>query len=167
MSLFFTNEEILNTATAQLQELAIWQMPPGQGDLILKRGAYLLPPAFQEIGWDFLPDHIRTYRTFDVPISGHWQGQAIRLDAAGKRWLRFEDEAELRAWSAAYGVALPEVQQGVDFTLALPKGDLQVLPLEILARCKAVRVLGGRAYRCHLEAFHGGHCRFIAHHKEA
>lgn len=167
MNLFFTNEEILNTAMSQLQTLVFWQTPPGQGDLILKRGDYLLPSAFQAIQWDFLPDHINTWRTFGVPISGHWQGEAIRLDAAQKRWLRFRDEAELRAWAAAYGVELPVLQEGVDFTLALPKGDLQVLPLEILARCKAVRVLGGRVYRCHLEAFHGGHCRFIAHHKEA
>jgi hypothetical protein len=166
MSLFFTNEELLNTNAAQLQSLAIWQLPPGQGDVILKRGDYLLPSAFQAIQWDFLPDHINTYRTFGVPISGHWQGEAIRLDAAGKRWLRFQDEAELHAWATAYGIALPDVQQGLDFTLALPKGELQVLPLEILARCKAVRGLGGRAYRCHLEAFHGGCCRFIAHHKE-
>ena len=166
MSLFFTNEEILNTAAAQLQALAIWQMPPGQGDVILKRGDYLLPSAFQAIQWDFLPDHINTWRTFGVPISGHWQGEAIRLDAAGKRWLRFRDEAELHAWSAAYGIALPALEQGVDFTLPLPTGKLQVLPLEILARCKAVRGIGGRAYRCHLEAFHGGCCRFIAHHKE-
>ena len=35
MSLFFTHEEILNTATAQLQELVIWRTPPGQGELIL------------------------------------------------------------------------------------------------------------------------------------
>ena len=167
MNLFFTNEEILNTAMSQLQPLVFWQTPPGQGDLILKRGDYLLPSAFQAIQWDFLSDHINTWRTFGVPISGRWQGEAIRLDAAQKRWLRFRDEAELRAWSAAYGIELPVLQQGVDFTLALPKGDLQVLPLEILARCKAVQVLGGRAYRCHLEAFHGGHCRFIAYHKEA
>ena len=166
MSLFFSNEEILNTAAAQLQALAIWQMPAGQGDLILKRGDYLLPSAFQAAQWDFLPDHIRTYRTFGVPISGHWQGQAIHLDAAEKRWLRFRDEAELRAWTGAYGIALSTLQFGMDFTLALPTGDLQLLPLEILERCKAVRGLGGRAYRCHLEAFHGGHCRFIAHHKE-
>jgi hypothetical protein len=166
MSLFFTHEEILNTASAELQALVVWQTPPGQGDLILKRGDYLLPSAFQAIEWDFLPDHINTWRTFGVPISGHWQGQALRLDAADKRWLRFRDEAELRAWAVAYGIALPDVQQGVDFTLDLPKGDLQVLPLEILKRCKGVRMLGERAYRCHLEAFHGGHCRFIAHHKE-
>ena len=166
MNLFFTHEEILNTAAVQLQSLAIWQMPPGQGDVILKRGDYLLPSAFQAIQWDFLPDHICTYRTFGVPISGHWQGEVIRLDAAEKRWLRFRDEAELHAWAAAYGVDLPAIKRGVDFTLALPPGELQVLPLEILARCKAVRGLGGRAYRCHLEAFHGGHCRFIAHHKE-
>jgi hypothetical protein len=166
MSLFFTYEEILNTAATQLQGLAVWQMPPDQGDVILKRGDYLLPSAFQTIQWDFLLDHIRTYRTFGVPISGHWQGQAIRLDAAEKSWLRFHDEAELLAWASAYGIALPPLQFGVDFTLALPTGDLQLLPLEILERCKAVRGLGGRAYRCHLEAFHGGCCRFIAHHKE-
>ena len=41
MSLFFTNEEILNTTAAQLQALAVWQMPPGQGDVILKRGEIL------------------------------------------------------------------------------------------------------------------------------
>jgi hypothetical protein len=166
MSLFFNYEETLNTAATQLQGLAVWQMPPGQGDVILKRGDYLLPSAFQTIQWDFLPDHIRTYRTFGVPISGHWQGKAIRLDAAEKRWLRFCDEAELHAWADAYGIALPDLRFGVDFTLPLPTGELQVLPLEILARCKAVRGLGRRAYRCHLEAFHGGHCRFIAHHKE-
>ena len=166
MNLFFTHEETLNTATADLQELVVLQTPSGHDDLILKRGDYLLPSAFQEIQWDFLPDHICTYRTFGVPISGHWQGEAIRLDAAKKRWLRFRDEAELHAWSAAYGVELPVVEHGVDFTLDLPKGDLQVLPLDILERCKAVRGLGVRAYRCHLEAFHGGCCRFIAHHKE-
>ena len=166
MSLFFTHEEILNTAVPQLQQLDFWQTPPGQGDVILKRGDYLLHSAFQAVQWDFLPDHIRTYRTFRVPISGHWQGETIRLDAAEKCWLRFRDKAELRAWAIAYGIALPVLKQGVDFMLALPTGDLQVLPLEILARCKAVRGLGERAYRCHLEAFHGGCCRFIAHHKE-
>lgn len=166
MSLFFTHEEILNTDAAELQELAVLQMPPGQEDVVLKRGDYLLPAAFQEIQWDFLPDHINTWRTFGVPIVGHWQGEALRLDAAEKRWLRFRNEAELRAWAVAYGIALPDVQQGVDFALPLPKGDLQMLPLEILERCKAVRGLGERAYRCHLEAYHGGHCRFIAHHKE-
>jgi len=166
MNLFFTDEEILNTARVQLQELVVLQTPCGHDDLILKRGDYLLPSAFQELQWDFLPDHINTYRTFGVPISGHWQGEAIRLDAAEKRWLHFHDEAEQRAWAAAYGIELPVLEQGVDFTLDLPTGDLQVLPLEILARCKAVRGLGERVYRCHLEAFHGGCCRFIAHHKE-
>jgi hypothetical protein len=166
MTLFFTHEEILNTDAVQIQDLAVLQMPSGQEDVVLKRGNYLLPAAFQEIQWDFLPDHIRTYRTFSVPISGHWQEEAIRLDAAEKRWLRFHSEAELRAWAAAYGISLPVLEQGVDFTLALPTGDLQVLPLEILERCKAVRGLGEHAYRCHLEAYHGGCCRFIAHHKE-
>jgi hypothetical protein len=166
MNLFFTDEEILNTPTVQLQELVVLQTPSGHDDLILKRGDYLLSSAFQETQWDFLPDHIRTYRTFGVPISGHWQEQAIRLDAAKKRWLRFHDEAELRAWAIAYGITLPALQRDMDFTLPLPTGDLQVLPLEILIRCKAVRGLGERAYRCHLEAFHGGCCRFIAHHKE-
>jgi hypothetical protein len=166
MTLFFTGEELLNTTAADLQELVFWQMPPGQEDVVLKRGDYLLPAAFQEIQWDFLPDHINTWRTFGVPISGRWQGEAIRLDAAEKRWLRFRDEAELRAWAAAYGINLPALQRDVDFTLSFPTGDLQVLPLEILARCKAVRGLGERAYRCHLEAYHGGCCRFIAHHKE-
>jgi hypothetical protein len=166
MSLFFTNEEILNTTVVQLQALVIWQMPPGQGDLILKRGDYLLPSAFQAIQWDFLPDQIRTYLRFGAAITGHWQKQFIRLNADGKHWLRFRDETELHAWSAAYGITLPILEQGVDFTLALPTGDLQVLPLEILARCKAVRGLGGCSYRCHRETFHSSSCRFIAHHKE-
>jgi hypothetical protein len=167
MSLFFTNEEILNTTAVQLQALVIWQMPPGQGDLILKRGDYLLPSAFQAVQWEFLPDQIRTYRRLGVAITGHWQKRAIQLNAGGKYWLRFHDEAELHAWSVAYGITLPALKQGVDFTLVLPAGDLQALPLEMLARCKAVRCLGGRAYRCHRETFHGSGCRFIAHHKEA
>ncbi len=89
MNLFFTHAETLNTATADLQELVVLQTPSGHDDLILKRGDYLLPSAFQEIQWDFLPDHICTYRTFLLPISVHLQVEAIRLDSSQQRWLLF------------------------------------------------------------------------------
>ena len=77
MTLFFTYEEVLNTPLGLLQMhpmqvrstrpdgesqlCSIWQTSPGQGELVLKRGAYILPGHYQAIQWDFLPDQIRHY----------------------------------------------------------------------------------------------------------
>jgi hypothetical protein len=192
MSLFFSNEEIQNTPPDLLQmrpmlvrsatpdgksQLSpIWETPPGEGEFILKRGEYILPGHYQAIQWDFLPDQIRHYREQDVEISGVKRVQTeiksadlfhtILLYAGSTLWLKFTNEDQFRAWAIAYAVGLP-AQIGVEeFVVHLPKDDREMLPLEEPARCKGIRTIGERAYRCHREAFHGGWCRFIAHHKE-
>ena len=192
MSLFFSNEEILNTPPDLLEKLPmqvrsatpdgksqfcpIWQTPSGQGELVLKRGEYILPGHFQAIQWDFLPDQIRHYREQGINITGVKRTQteikstnsthAILLYAGSTLWLKFTDEALLRAWATAYAIGLPEPISESHFVVHLPKDDSEMLPLEELARCKGRRKLGERSYRCHREAFHGGWCQFIAHHKE-
>jgi hypothetical protein len=80
--------------------------------------------------------------------------------------LKFRDEAELCAFAQAYGLRLPERLATDTFLVTLPKDAHEMLPLEELARCKGIRTISERAYRCHREAFHGGWCQFIAHHKE-
>jgi hypothetical protein len=192
MSLFFSTEEILNTPPALLQMrpmqvrsatadgksqfCPIWQTPLGQGELVLKRGEYILPGHYQAIQWDFLPDQIRQYRELGVEISGIQRSpvemksanstHAILLYAGSTLWLKFTDEDQLRAWATAYAIGLPAQISKGKFTVHLPKDDREMLPLEELARCKGRRKLGERSYRCHREAFHGGWCQFIAHHKE-
>jgi hypothetical protein len=192
MSLFFSPEEILNALSGLLemrpmqvrsatpdgksQLYPIWQTPLGQGEFVLKRGAYILPGHFQAIQWDFLPEQIRQYREQGVDISGIKRIRTeikgadslytILLYAGSTLWLKFTDEDQLRAWAKAYAVGLP-AQIGVEkFRVHLPKDDRKMLPLEELARCKGRRKLGERSYRCHREAFHGDWCQFIAHHKE-
>mgnify|MGYP000079570811 CR=1 FL=1 len=192
MSLFFSTEEILNTPPALLQMrpmqvrsatadgksqfCPIWQTPLGQGELVLKRGGYILPGHFQAIQWDFLPDQIRQYREQGVEIYGIQRSpvemknanssHAILLYAGTTVWLKFTDEDQFRAWATAYAVGLPaQISKGT-YAVHLPKDDRGTFPLEELARCIGRRKLGERSYRCHREAFHGGWCRFIAHHKE-
>jgi len=188
MNLFFSNEEILNTPTDLLQMrpmqvhsatpdgksqfCPVWQTPSGQGELVLKRGEYILPGHFQAIQWDFLPDQIRQYRELGVDIAGVRRCQstnsthAILLYAGSTLWLKFTAEDQLRAWATAYAIGLSaEISRG-KFAVHLPKDDRKMHPLEELARCKGRRKKGERSYRCHREAFHGGWCRFIAHHKE-
>jgi hypothetical protein len=192
MSLFFSNEEILNTPPALLQMrpmqvrsatpdgksqfCPVWQTPSGQGELVLKRGEYILPGHFQAIQWDFLPDQIRQYREQGVKISGIQcnpveiknakSSHAILLYASSTLWLKFTAEDQLRAWAIAYGVGLSAKINKGKFAVHLPKDEREMLPLEELARCKGRRKNGERSYRCHREAFHGGWCQFIAHHKE-
>jgi hypothetical protein len=186
MSLFFSNEEILNTPPGLLevrpmqvrsnapdgksQLCPIWQTPFGQSEIILKRGEYILPEHYQAIQWDFLPEQIRQYRALGLAISGRHQADEARytilLYAGEKCWLKFRDEAELCAFAQAYGLRLPERLATDTFLVTLPKDAHEMLPLEELARCKGIRTISERAYRCHREAFHGGWCQFIAHHKE-
>ena len=192
MSLFFSNEEILNTPPGLLemhpmqirsatpdgksQLCPIWQTPSVQGEFVLKRGEYILPGHYQAIQWDFLPDQIRQYHEQGIEISGVQRSSlemksinsshTVLLYADSSLWLEFTDEDQLRAWAKAYAVGLP-AQIGVEkFRVHLPKDDRKMLPLEELARCKGRRKLGERSYRCHREAFHEGWCQFIAHHKE-
>jgi hypothetical protein len=192
MNLFFSKEEILNTPPDLLemhpmqvrsampagksQLCSIWQTPSGEGEFVLKRGEYILPGHFQAIQWDFLPDQIRQYRELGVEIYGVKRCQtemksansthAILLYAGSTLWLKFTDEDQLRAWAKAYAVGLSAEISKDKFAVHLPKDDSEMLPLEELARCKGRRKLGERSYRCHREAFHGGWCQFIAHHKE-
>ena len=186
MSIFFSNEEILNTPPGLLQMrpmqvrsatpdgksqlCPIWQTPSRQGEFVLKRGEYILPGHYQAIQWDFLPEQIRQYRTLGLAISGRRETDDARhtilLYAGEKCWLKFRDEAELRACAQAYGLRLPEGLDAETFLVTLPEDSREMFPLEELARCKGMRKAGKRTYRCHREAFHGGWCQFIAHHKE-
>ena len=192
MTLFFTYEEVLNTPPGLLQMrpmqvrstrpdgasqlFSIWQTSPGQGELVLKRGAYILPGYYQAIQWDFLPDQIRQYHEQGIEISGVQcsplemknanSAHTVLLYADSSLWLKFTDEAQLRAWAKAYAVGLPAQIGAEEFVVHLPKDNREMFPLEELARCKGRRKLGERNYRCHREAFHGGWCQFIAHHKE-
>ena len=192
MSLFFSNEEILNTPPGLLemhpmqirsatpdgksQLCPIWQTPSGQGEFVLMRGEYILPEHYQAIQWDFLPDQIRQYHEQSVDISGIKRIQTeikgadslytILLYAGSTLWLKFTYETQFHAWAKAYAVSLPAQIGAEKFRVHLPKDDSEMLPLEELARCKGRWKLGERSYRCHREAFHGGWCQFIAHHKE-
>jgi hypothetical protein len=182
MSLFFSNEEIQNTPAGLLQSsplrvyvtflgagsqfLPIWQMPSEQNEIILKRGDYFLPGYLQAILWDLLPDQIRQYHQLGMMIYGRLQDERIQLYTGKKPWLNFGNEPELRAWAKAYSIRLPAQLDLKHFELNLPTNDKDMLPLEIIRRCEAIRTTGERLYRCHREAFHGWHCLFIGHHKE-
>jgi hypothetical protein len=192
MTLFFSNEEILNTPPDLLQIhpmqvrstrpdgesqlCSIWQTSPGQGELVLKRGEFILPEHYQATQWDFLPEQIRQYHEQGLEISGVQRSplemksanssHTVLLYADSSLWLEFTDEAELRTWAKAYAIGLPAQIGAEKFRVHLPKDDRRMLPLEELARCKGVRKAGKRSYRCHREAFHGCWCQFIAHHKE-
>lgn len=190
MTLFFTYEEVQNTPKDLLHQkpfrvlsktpdgkerfLPIYQIERRQPKIILRRGAYYLPPHSQRVQWDFFPAEILRLQSLGRQALGYMRSAEeanmssphqflLRID--GSTWQTFFDEISLRAWAKAYAIALPEKITLGNFSLTLPQNEAKMLPLEILSRCKGARGEGEQIYRCHRRAWHGGWCQFIGHHK--
>jgi hypothetical protein len=194
MTLFFTYEEVQNTPKDLLQSKPfrvlsktpdgqhalhpIYQIERKQPKTILRRGDYYLPPHSQRIEWDFLPAEIDRFLKLGRKITGYKCSEEevqdkrntpyqilINVDAA--KWRTFFDEASLRSWAKAYAIELPEKVTLGEFELQLPQNEEEMLPLEMISRCKGARGAGEHTYRCHCKAWHGGWCQFIGHHRGA
>ena len=188
MTLFFSYEEVQNTPRNLLryrpfQVLSkalngaqayqpIYQIERKQPKTILRRGEYYLPPHNQHIQWDFLPTEISHLKKLHRKVLGFREAQStgnnpypflIRVDGAD--WRKFFDEESLRTWARAYAIGLPEKIGLGEFTVQLPENENEMLPLDMVSRCKGVRGSGEHRYRCHRRAWHGGWCLFIAPHR--
>ena len=194
MTLFFTYEEVLNTPKDLLYDQpfrVLSKTPDGQSTLhpiywverkqpktILRRGDYYLPPHSQKIAWDFLPTEIAQFLKLGRKVLGYKRSaeeikdarnnpDQILVSADAAEWRTFFDEVSLRAWAKAYAIGLPEEIALGEFELLLPQNEEEMLPLELISRCKGTRGRGEHTYRCHRKAWHGGWCLFIGRHRGA